>query len=80
MSAEAAAPVIASTPHPERVGPTQPAVEPVGTLLSVNVGLPKDVSWQGRTVFTGVFKESVPGPRRVGRLSPSRPGRADRPY
>ena len=29
----------------------------VGTLLSVNVGQPKDVSWQGKTVFTGVFKD-----------------------
>ncbi len=37
----------------------------VGTLLSVNVGLPKDVAWQGKTVFTGVFKDarerSAPG-------------------
>ena len=24
----------------------------VGTLRSVNVGLPKDVTWRGRTVFT----------------------------
>src|SRR5215213_5286007 len=23
------------------------------TLLSVNVGMPKDVAWHGRTVFTG---------------------------
>src|SRR4051794_27007479 len=28
----------------------------VGTLLSVNVGMPKDVPWQGRTVFTGVWQ------------------------
>ena len=31
--------------------------EAVGRLLSVNVGMPKDVPWQGRTVFTGVFKD-----------------------
>jgi MOSC domain-containing protein YiiM len=43
--------------------------QPAGRLVSVNVGLPKDVSWQGRTVFTGVFKDPVPGPRRVGRLN-----------
>src|SRR3954452_24670623 len=41
----------------------------VGTLLSVNVGMPKDVSWRGKTVFTGVFKDAVTGPRRVSRLN-----------
>ena len=34
----------------------------VGTLLSVNVGMPKDVAWRGKTVFTGVFKDAVNGP------------------
>jgi ferredoxin-NADP reductase/MOSC domain-containing protein YiiM/ferredoxin len=51
--------------------------QPVGTLLSVNVGLPKDVSWQGRTVFTGVFKNSVPGSRRIGRLNVDGDGQGD---
>jgi ferredoxin-NADP reductase/MOSC domain-containing protein YiiM/ferredoxin len=50
---------------------------PAGTLLSVNVGLPKDVSWQGRTVFTGVFKEAVSGPRRVGKLNVDGDGQGD---
>jgi ferredoxin-NADP reductase/MOSC domain-containing protein YiiM/ferredoxin len=50
---------------------------PVGRLLSVNVGLPKDVSWQGRTVFTGVFKDAVSGPRRVGRLNVDGDGQGD---
>ena len=50
---------------------------PVGRLLSVNVGLPKDVSWQGRTVFTGVFKDPVPGSRRVGRLNIDGDGQGD---
>ena len=27
----------------------------VGRLLSVNVGMPKNVPWQGKTVFTGVY-------------------------
>jgi MOSC domain-containing protein YiiM len=45
------------------------AARPVGVLLSVNVGLPKDVSWQGKTVFTGVFKDPVSGPRRVRKLN-----------
>ena len=51
--------------------------QPVGTLLSVNVGLPKDVAWQGRTVFTGVFKDPVPGSRRVGRLNVDGDGQGD---
>ena len=49
----------------------------VGTLLSVNVGLPKDVPWQGKTVFTGVFKEPVAGPRRVRRLNVDGDGQGD---
>jgi ferredoxin-NADP reductase/MOSC domain-containing protein YiiM/ferredoxin len=51
--------------------------EVAGTLVSVNVGLPKDVSWQGRTVFTGVFKDPVAGPRRVGRLNVDGDGQGD---
>src|SRR5438128_6877913 len=49
----------------------------VGTLLSVNVGMPKDVPWQGRTVFTGVFKQPVSGRRRVGRLNLDGDGQGD---
>jgi MOSC domain-containing protein YiiM len=30
-------------------------------LLSVNVGLPREVSWKGKTVMTGIFKEPVQG-------------------
>jgi ferredoxin-NADP reductase/MOSC domain-containing protein YiiM/ferredoxin len=50
---------------------------PVGTLLSVNVGMPKDVPWQGRTVFTGVFKDPVTGPRRVRKLNVDGDGQGD---
>src|SRR5437588_1117021 len=49
----------------------------VGRLLSVNVGMPKDVPWQGKTVFTGVFKDSVAGPRRVGKLNIDGDGQGD---
>lgn len=38
-------------------------------LLSVNVGLPRDIAWQGRTVHTSVWKNPVKGPCRVGRLN-----------
>jgi len=33
-------------------------------LLSVNVGLPRDIEWKGRTVHTGIWKSSVQGGRR----------------
>src|SRR5205809_994220 len=31
-------------------------------ILSVNVGLPKEVTWQGKLVTTGIFKKPVDGP------------------
>jgi MOSC domain-containing protein YiiM len=31
-------------------------------ILSVNVGLPREVTWQGKLVTTGIFKEPVKGP------------------
>lgn len=37
-------------------------------LLSVNVGLPRDVAWQGQTVHTSVWKAPVAGRRMVRRL------------
>jgi ferredoxin-NADP reductase/MOSC domain-containing protein YiiM len=46
-------------------------------LLSVNVGMPKDVSWQGRTVHTGVWKNPVSGPRMVRRLNIDGDGQGD---
>lgn len=38
-------------------------------LLSVNVGLPRDIEWKGRTVHTGIWKDPVRGRCRVGRLN-----------
>jgi ferredoxin-NADP reductase/MOSC domain-containing protein YiiM/ferredoxin len=43
----------------------------------VNVGMPKDVSWRGRTVFTGVWKSPVGGPVMVGRLNIDGDGQGD---
>jgi len=48
-----------------------------GTLVSVNVGLPKDVSWRGKTVFTGVFKQAVTGRHRVRKLNIDGDGQGD---
>jgi ferredoxin-NADP reductase/MOSC domain-containing protein YiiM len=47
-------------------------------LLSVNVGLPRDIAWKGRTVHTGIWKEPVPGRCRVGRLNVAGDGQGDR--
>jgi ferredoxin-NADP reductase/MOSC domain-containing protein YiiM/ferredoxin len=62
--------------HSPRLESDQPAGS-VGTLLSVNVGMPKDVSWQGKTVFTAVFKDPVAGPRRVRTLNIDGDGQGD---
>ncbi len=47
------------------------------TLLSVNVGMPTDVSWRGRTVHTGVWKYPVHGPAMVRRLNIDGDGQGD---
>jgi MOSC domain-containing protein YiiM len=47
-------------------------------LLSVNVGLPRDVTWQGKTVHTGIWKAPVKGPRMVRRLNIDGDGQGDR--
>jgi ferredoxin-NADP reductase/MOSC domain-containing protein YiiM len=49
----------------------------MATLRSVNVGLPKDVLWQGRTVHTGVWKAPVTGPATVRRLNIDGDGQGD---
>src|ERR1700742_1574408 len=41
----------------------------VGKLLSVNVGLPRDNAWEGRTVHTAIWKDPVAEPRMVRRLN-----------
>src|SRR4051794_15857150 len=50
----------------------------MATLLSVNVGLPEDVAWEGRTVHTGIWKRPVEGPRMVRRLNIDGDGQGDR--
>src|SRR4026208_2338771 len=46
-------------------------------LRSVNVGLPRDIAWKGRTVHTGIWKDPVPGRCRAGRLNLDGDGRRD---
>jgi ferredoxin-NADP reductase/MOSC domain-containing protein YiiM len=49
----------------------------MATLLSVNVGVPKDVTWQGRTVYTGIWKYPVDGPCTVRGLNVDGDGQGD---
>jgi MOSC domain-containing protein YiiM/ferredoxin-NADP reductase/ferredoxin len=46
-------------------------------LLSVNVGLPRDVAWKGRIVHTGIWKTPVGGRCRVRRLNLEGDGQGD---
>jgi ferredoxin-NADP reductase/MOSC domain-containing protein YiiM len=46
-------------------------------LLSVNVGLPRDIKWKGRTVHTAVWKSPVSGRCHVGRLNLEGDGQGD---
>jgi MOSC domain-containing protein YiiM len=43
----------------------------------VNVGLPRDIEWKGRTVHTGIWKTPVRGRCRVGRLNLDGDGQGD---
>ena len=46
-------------------------------LVSVNVGMPKDVPWNGKTVHTGVWKTPVEGTAMVRRLNIDGDGQGD---
>ena len=48
-----------------------------GELLSVNVGMPRDVAWHGRTVRTAVWKQPAGGPRMARRLNIDGDGQGD---
>ena len=52
-------------------------VEPVARLVSVNVGLPRDIDWHGKVVHTGIWKEPVVGRRMVRRLNVDGDGQGD---
>ena len=49
----------------------------VPTLESVNVGMPADVAWRGKTVHTGIYKNPVPGRVMVRRLNVDGDGQGD---
>ena len=49
----------------------------MATLKAVNVGLPKDVAWRGKTVHTGIWKQPVAGPVMARRLNLDGDGQGD---
>jgi ferredoxin-NADP reductase/MOSC domain-containing protein YiiM len=52
-------------------------IVPRARLLSVNVGLPRDIDWRGRKVHTAIWKQPVQGRRRVRRLNIDGDGQGD---
>jgi ferredoxin-NADP reductase/MOSC domain-containing protein YiiM len=54
-----------------------PAGSAGGILLSVNVGMPRDVRWRDRTVHTGIWKHPVDGPVMVRPLNVDGDGQGD---
>ena len=46
-------------------------------LLSVNVSLPKEVPYKGKTIRTGIFKEPVQGRVKLRQLNLDGDGQAD---
>ncbi|MEE8061343.1 MAG: hypothetical protein V3T16_05915, partial [Gemmatimonadales bacterium] len=38
-------------------------------IISVNVGLPQELTWRGETMLTGIVKAAVEGPVLVRRLN-----------
>jgi ferredoxin-NADP reductase/MOSC domain-containing protein YiiM/ferredoxin len=49
----------------------------MGQLLSINVGLPRDVAWRGEKVHTAIWKQPVQGRITVRRLNVEGDGQGD---
>ena len=49
----------------------------MGQLLSINVGLPRDVAWKGAKVHTAIWKQPVQGRIAVRRLNVEGDGQGD---
>lgn len=46
-------------------------------LVSLNLGLPREVQWNGNLVRTGIFKSPVTGPRKLSQLNVEGDAQAD---
>lgn len=49
----------------------------MATLIAVNVGMPKDVAWRGKSTHTGIWKHPVAGPLMARRLNLDGDGQGD---
>src|SRR5271155_5836636 len=49
----------------------------MNSLISVNVGLPRDVEWKGKMVHTAIWKRSAPGRVMARRLNLDGDGQGD---
>jgi ferredoxin-NADP reductase/MOSC domain-containing protein YiiM len=68
----------ANGPISEALRPASDVIQgDVARLLSINVGLPRDILWRGKTVHTGIWKIPVQGRCRVGRLNLEGDGQGD---
>ncbi len=47
------------------------------TLISINIGLPREITHRGQAITTGIFKAPVAGPVWLGRLNLAGDGQAD---
>jgi ferredoxin-NADP reductase/MOSC domain-containing protein YiiM len=61
----------------ERVESDLPTNKLMGRLLSINVGLPRDVAWKGEKVHTAIWKQPVQGRIAVRRLNVEGDGQGD---
>lgn len=61
------------TGHADKLSPNATGM----TLISINVGLPREIIHGGRAVSTGIFKAPVAGPVRLGRLNLKGDSQAD---
>jgi ferredoxin-NADP reductase/MOSC domain-containing protein YiiM len=50
----------------------------VGEVLSLNVGGPRDIEWEGTTVRTAIWKDPVEGPRMARKINIDGDDQADR--
>ncbi len=46
-------------------------------VVSVNVGMPREVEWNGKTISTGIYKEPVSGPIELKKLNLQGDAQAD---
>lgn len=56
--------------------PAKPLV--VGKVLSLNVGGPRDIEWEGATIRTAIWKDPVEGPRMARKINVDGDDQADR--